>query len=611
MHGSTGNWRADRGVEGAPAGSRFARLCVTLDDLPSGSDGRAAARAGDVVVVGGGTFGAVLATELHRSRAGGGRVIVLERGPVLFADHVQNLPTPGLHVPPPTYRELALAELEDRPRHEVWRLPWRATIPYAGLAACVGGRSLYWGAFSPQPCSSEMAAPGPELRWPSEVVEALEGEYFARAATLLGLDTVHAHYLGRLSTALTRSALTAIEGGELARVTPLAELPDHPAIDTIDASSEAANLQLPQALEAEGSGDELRTRRYSSLPRLADALAEAAAGDGAAPALAVVPSCHVARMRVAGGRVVGLVTEQGELAVDREAAVVLAAGTVESTRLALLAGAGGPVGTNLTTHMRSNLMLRAPRSAVGVEDGVPLGGASILVRCREREANGPWTHFHHQVTAFGLSDLDPGAQLALLHMSPRPDVEQLVGVRTDSADHVVICISGVAQMESGNGASRVTLSSERDEHGVPRALVAIDPSPRDLEIWDVMDESADELGRILVGGAACQALGEQGFMPVAAGEPARAAVPCQLRREPLGTGHHELGTLRMGRDEHASVTDPDGRLWTIANAYAVGPAVFPSLGSSSPVMPGVALTLRLADHLAARARAAAGSAPVR
>jgi 3-keto-disaccharide hydrolase/GMC oxidoreductase/glycosyl transferase family 5 (putative starch synthase catalytic subunit) len=69
------------------------------------------------------------------------------------------------------------------------------------------------------------------------------------------------------------------------------------------------------------------------------------------------------------------------------------------------------------------------------------------------------------------------------------------------------------------------------------------------------------------------------------------------RRDGLGTTHHEAGTLAMGDDPAASATDADGRFHSVTNAYAIGPALFPTVGSPNPMLTGVALARRMADHL--------------
>lgn len=89
-------------------------------------------------------------------------------------------------------------------------------------------------------------------------------------------------------------------------------------------------------------------------------------------------------------------------------------------------------------------------------------------------------------------------------------------------------------------------------------------------------------------------------------EPASREDPSQLlpeadRREPIGCGHHEMGSLAMNRS-HGLGTNPDGLVHGFDNLYIAGPAVFPDLDSAGPVLPGIALTLRLADFLKKSAR---------
>jgi hypothetical protein len=65
-------------------------------------------------------------------------------------------------------------------------------------------------------------------------------------------------------------------------------------------------------------------------------------------------------------------------------------------------------------------------------------------------------------------------------------------------------------------------------------------------------------------------------------------------RDSLGTTHHEAGTLWMGTDPNASVTDLDGRFHNVANAYVAGPAVFPTLGSANPSLTALTLARKTA-----------------
>jgi choline dehydrogenase-like flavoprotein len=64
--------------------------------------------------------------------------------------------------------------------------------------------------------------------------------------------------------------------------------------------------------------------------------------------------------------------------------------------------------------------------------------------------------------------------------------------------------------------------------------------------------------------------------------------------------NHAMGGLRMGTDARSSVVDQDLAVHGLDNLYVASCAVFPSGSSSNPTFTMMALTLRLADHLARR-----------
>jgi hypothetical protein len=75
---------------------------------------------------------------------------------MLFTEHVQNLP-PSMDT------------------SEVWGVPWNSDSPktwnqqFPGLAYAIGGRSLFWGGWSPYLIDSELPAPP----WPDSVIRDL------------------------------------------------------------------------------------------------------------------------------------------------------------------------------------------------------------------------------------------------------------------------------------------------------------------------------------------------------------------------------------------------------------------------------------------------------
>ena len=65
-------------------------------------------------------------------------------------------------------------------------------------------------------------------------------------------------------------------------------------------------------------------------------------------------------------------------------------------------------------------------------------------------------------------------------------------------------------------------------------------------------------------------------------------------------GGHMIGTTRMGNDPAVSVTDADARVHGLRNLYLAGSSLFPAAGAANPTLTILALSLRLADHLAGR-----------
>jgi choline dehydrogenase-like flavoprotein len=134
--------------------------------------------------------------------------------------------------------------------------------------------------------------------------------------------------------------------------------------------------------------------------------------------------------------------------------------------------------------------------------------------------------------------------------------------------------------------SRVRLSAERDALGSRR--VALD--------WRLSD--LDRRTSRVATGLIARELGRLGV--------ARVQIDAWLAAEDgswtpdLLGGNHHIGTLRMAEDPAHGVVDRDARVFGLDNLYIAGSAVFPTGGASPPTLTIVALTLRLAEHLARR-----------
>ena len=144
-----------------------------------------------------------------------------------------------------------------------------------------------------------------------------------------------------------------------------------------------------------------------------------------------------------------------------------------------------------------------------------------------------------------------------------------------------------------NRDSRVTLSSQRDALGTPR--VRMDWRVSD-QVKRTIDRSltvfADELRVAGVADVDLPPKIEGGEWPYTRG----------TATDNLGTWHH-MGTTRMSDSPRQGVVDRNCRVHGMTNLYIAGSSVFPTYGANFPTLTICAMSLRLADHMAAQSRA--------
>ena len=103
----------------------------------------------DVVVIGAGMFGGYIADKLYRrGEQIGLRILIVDAGSFLLPTHVQNLPRLGLNAPNP--QVVASNPQDPGAQNLVWGHPWHSNQAFPGLAYCLGGRSIFWGGWSPR-----------------------------------------------------------------------------------------------------------------------------------------------------------------------------------------------------------------------------------------------------------------------------------------------------------------------------------------------------------------------------------------------------------------------------------------------------------------------------
>ena len=596
------------------------------------------ARDFDVIIVGGGTFGSVVAEHLSfRDRSREHRILVLEGGPFVLTEHVQNLPVlgGGMGVPNAT----SIADLKasgnygpDKPQQEVWGLPWHSPHAFPGLAYCLGGRSLYWGGWSPELLEEELPSPP----WPQSVVDELRAAtlpdgsngYFHQAASQIGTTETNDFIFGDLHRAAREQLFAGINANKVKDAVSLNAMPDHPAVRyaasppaiqdlvkllglppsaPVPTPADAKNelkLEAPLAVQGQaGHAGFFPFNKFSTVPLLIKASREAyseSGGDDVRKRVMIVPHCHVSRLAtVADGaerRVVEIETNQGKVRVPQGGKVIIGLGTIESIRLALASfgdippAAHARIGTNFMAHLRSNLDIRVPRTALTNLPGAvkALQASALFVKGRHKFA-GSTDHatFHLQITASGLGAIGGNSEAELFKKIP--DIDTFDKHRNANDTHVAITIRAIGEMQPNNPGSNVRPdpgATEQDEFGIQRCLVNIadprDPAvragnpkaARDFELWNAMDDASKDVAKVF-----------------------GVAAPPDPARDGLGTTHHETGGLYMGADGSNSVTLPDCRVRHVKNAYVVGPALFPTIGSPNPMLTGVALARRLGDHL--------------
>jgi hypothetical protein len=636
-------------------GGRF--LCNTLQEALESANETVGGRKRDfdVIVIGGGTFGAEVAQRLFQNDpTHSRRILVLEAGPFVLPEHIQNTNYLGGGLPD-------------------MRVPWvsHPALDYKGLLFAVGGRSLSWGGWSPELFADETKS------WPSEVMDDLrastlpngEPGYFQQASDLIGVTETNDFIYGPLHTALRKQLHDGLKDPANTGMTGLtfAELPNHPAVRYHDPTTggtineavlrdwlglprtdttakpelfDLFKLEAPLAVQSQAEPGLYPNNKFSTVPlltRSARLAATQADGIGAGPdarkRLMIVPkvsvldlvtetlpdnSVSVTGVRVWDGseKTVWLAPPQD----GRQSVVIIALGTVESTRVAKLtfqqslAGrAAQRMGRNLVAHLRSNFNIRIPLASL---KNLPpmltkaLQCSALLVKGRTNVA-GQNRYFHFQITAAGLNKLGDDSEAELFKKIPT--LEHLNELLRADDTHVVLTLRGIGEMCPHNPDSVVDLGSET-EFGRQKAQVSVGNSKADpavfpgsaetnidRQVWDAMDQCSDRLAVILGAGEPFDILTKNSVIPVPAGATAanlKTLLPWANRRDDLGTTHHDAGTLRMSKNAADGVTNIFGCIHDTRNCYVASPAMFPTVGSPNPMLTGIALARRTADKLA-------------
>jgi len=586
-------------------------ICNTYEEATANPDF-------DVVVIGSGMYGGYCAAKVYSESEAAGRplrVLVLEAGPFLVAEHGQNIPNLGLSNP---FRPVLDPYSPDaqKPRDLVWGMGWRGNTGFPGTAYCVGGKSIYWGGWCPRLRARDLAqwpsgvrdyltGPPPSTNMPNRpaapsaksVYEAVEFEIGVKPADDFVFDPIlgpegppNAIGLNAALGALLKDALAQLRAGA---GTPLGD-PEPPPI-AVQTQSFVSGVFSPD--------------KFSSLPLLTYARRQESGRPDREARLFIVPNAHVSKLlipavpkdgaRPAGYRPTGIEMWvdglRRTLPVKSTCTVVLALGCIESTRLALESFPTAPdrpnndeiMGRNLMAHLRFDFQFSLDRQRFR-EWVLDTTGKALRDHLQTAsfhlQADTPDGRFHFQVYAAG--DAGNNAEGLLYRMIPDTTVAQRLAAAQDP-NKIDVIFRGCGEMIGDRAAPVHT-------PGTSWIDLAKSPGDRDAQF----DHARAYVHYADQGGAAIWGRMREAAITLAR-QMGAEDIPSEDRHE-VGSTWHDSGTLFMGDDPGQSVTDICGHFHNIANVACVDQALFPTVGSANPVLTGLCLSRRVAETIVGR-----------
>ena len=476
----------------------------------------------DVIVIGSGMGGGVLA---NRLAALGLKVAILEAGSLLFATHIGNLPRP--------------TKVGVFSKH-IWDLWYRYGIrnytpgpdsTYQGAQGFnLGGRSIFWGGLVPRMSDWELAA------WPGEIRSwLLNGGYDAAERLVKKSD-----YKGWTYQEAAKAFL--------ARSFPSYKVQDAPL--GIDYPKKLSRPLLPDGV-------------FSTADLLMESILTGPESNLNHPS--VFERHPAIRLNHDGGKVrsvTALDLDRDQFVEFEASAYVLAAGTVESAKLALNSDLEprSSIGRGFTDHPVFYTHFGLPRSSDLYRES---DAAKIMMQSRSAS---PSVDPFNVVIELG-ADLNHGRFID-------PDLLAAHARARASMLCEVVFLAAVPLDERNS----VTMPGKRF-YDQPVATMNATP---DLDritagIKPIHKEILERFGAVSLQGETLE-----------------------LKLAPAGGVAHEAGTLRMSQGsetQSAGVVDPDLRFHRHPNLWACDMSVFPASPAANPSLTLIALALRLADQL--------------
>lgn len=471
----------------------------------------------DVIVIGSGVGGGIVADQLADL---GADVLVLEAGSLLFQTHIANLP-----------RQHQVGKFD---KHlwglfDEYKVINYANAPgsnyFGGQAFNLGGRSVFWGGFIPRMTWWEMET------WPQSIRWYLEDAGYQRAEDMIYWPAPPSQYQGDVKALLKN------------------KWPDY---DHFDAPMAVRHLNPAFGTIATGlfsTADLLTEARLSVDPF------------GAKPPT-VNLNHAVVKLETAGGKVTEVTAIDLLANVPRTykaKQVILAAGTVESAKLAKLSGLVDPnglVGAGITDHPIFFTHFAVPKGQTWHRVDT-----SSKTLSRHKGAT-PTAHPYNMLLELG-ADLNQGRYL---------DADTLARHNATKGEAM---LGEVVFLFN----SQLVAANKLEQFGpsFAKPTITMQDSPSADVFWAEVNGLKD------------QVIAELGGEALFGGD-------LTLKRAGLGGVAHEVGTLRLGV-EGTGVVDENLKYNGYDNLFVCDLSVFPTSPAANPTLTLAALALRLVEHV--------------
>ncbi|MGE0884415.1 MAG: GMC family oxidoreductase [Blastocatellales bacterium] len=266
----------------------------------------------------------------------------------------------------------------------------------------------------------------------------------------------------------------------------------------------------------------------------------------------------------------------GKTSEVKARSVVVACGTLESTRLLLhsgIANSSGLIGKNFIEHLDVGAQAYFPELFWQPrEAGDGIGGSHLII---------PWFGYFRPnekrdfVRGF---QIEPSSRI---RMRPDKNPKRITGFGSKFKKEV----------RKWTGA-RVVLAAHGEMLPNPGKFVELDPNVKDkwgipvLKINHPLDDNSRAMFKYI----------RQTYEEIFT---AAKAVDVQLPDEPDVAGHsiHEMGTVHMGADPKTSVLNQFNQSWDVKNLFVVDGAAFASGTHKNPTLMIMALAWRSAEYM--------------